>query len=44
MNQDVPQPATATRSPLAGSAPATSAAIAAACRQQSGCEATSASV
>ena len=38
MNQDVPQPATATRSPGTGSEPATSAASRAACRQQAGCE------
>ena len=44
MNQDVPQPATATRSPGAGSEPATSAASRAACRQQAGCEATSCAV
>ena len=41
MNHDVPHPATATRSPGAGSSPATSAASAAACRQHAGCEATS---
>src|SRR6266516_8118796 len=44
MNQEVPQPATATRSPGAGSDPATSAASRAACRQQAGCEATSCAV
>src|ERR1700734_2534641 len=44
MNQDVPQPTTATRSPGAGSSPATSPATAAARRQQSGCEAISCSV
>ena len=41
MNQEVPQPATATRSPGAGRRPATSAASPAARRQQSGCEAIS---
>src|SRR5690242_13771325 len=44
MNQEVPQPATATRSPRAGSWPATWLASRAARRQQPGCDATSASV
>ena len=44
MNQEVPQPATATRSPGAGSRPDSSGASAAARRQQAGCEAISCSV
>jgi len=44
MNQEVPQPATATRSPRAGSTPARSAASLPTRRQQAGCEATSRSV
>ena len=44
MNQDVPQPATATRSPGAGSMAATSAASPAARSQQSGWDAISASI
>ena len=48
MNQEVPQPATATRSPRAGSSvatwPSTWLASRAARRQQPGCDATSASV
>ena len=44
MNQDVPQPATATRSPGIGSTPARSAASPAARSQQSGWDAISASM
>ena len=44
MNQDVPHPVTATRSPGAGSRCATLAASPAARSQQAGCEATSASM
>src|SRR3984957_6760677 len=44
MNHEVPQPTTATRSPGAGSSPATSLASPAALRQQAGCEAISCSV
>jgi hypothetical protein len=44
MNHEVPHPVTATRSPPAGSAPATSTDIPAARTQQSGCEATSESI
>src|ERR1700690_695940 len=44
MNHEVPQPVTATRSPLAGSSPVTSAASSAARSQHSGCEAISESM
>src|SRR5882724_4915106 len=44
MNHDVPQPTTATRSPRRGSSPATSGASRAARRQQSGWDASSASI
>ena len=44
MNQDVPHPVTATRSPGAGSRPATPGTRSAARSQQAGCEATSASM
>src|SRR5262245_30193930 len=44
MNQEVPQPTTAIRSPGAGSTPATRSASSAAWRQQAGCEAISCSV
>src|SRR5262245_15473268 len=44
MNQEVPHPVTATRSPRAGSTPVTPGASPAARCQQAGCEATSASM
>src|SRR5580700_11546860 len=44
MNQEVPQPTTATRSPGAGRSVATRADSSAAARQQAGCDAISASV
>jgi hypothetical protein len=44
MNQDVPHPVTATRSPGAGNTPERPAASPAARSQQAGCEATSASM